>query len=225
MAIRTSISALNLTTRLNPRNIRAYFRSLYDTVVHFFELVPYSLLIFGFMRQIINRGAYQITTPFRYSSPENEFVVETEFRTLVQLDGDCLRVLPNIRPKPVAQKVDWIAAYREAHQVHQQKTDNDLQKIARSWSFWAALFSAPAFLLANYNLIHDVYVSGYRMFDEILFSPLESWEWFLNFAVAGASYYFRRRVIGFIMNNLIQITMFLTKVVRWFKATRKRMFS
>lgn len=202
----------------------AYFRSLYDQIVGFFELLPYSLLIFGFMRQIINRGAYEITTPFRYRSPENEFSVDTEFRTLVQLDGDCLRVLPMLRPKPVAQKVDWLNAYREAHQIHQEKTDRDLRKIAQSWSFWAALFSAPAFLLANYNLIHDVWYSGSRMFEQILFSPLESWEWFLNFAIAGASYYFRRRIIGLIMNNLIQIIMFLTKVVRWFKATRKRIF-
>lgn len=209
--------------RFYPKRISAYFLNLYDQTISFFKLIPGSLLIFRFMRDVVKRGAYEIKTPFSYTY-KDKFSTETEFRTLVQLDGDCLHILPNIRPKEVSGKDHWLEAYHKAHLEHQRNTDEKLLQIAKSWDFWAILFSLPAFFAANYHFLYNIYTEGTQVIDRVIFAPADNWDWFVDFAIAGFSLYFRRRIMGLIMGNIIQISLFLLKVGRKIRAFRLRLF-
>ncbi len=211
---------------LTPAGAKAYLLETYERIKTFFRLLPGALLIFRFMRDILRKGVYEIKTSFHYNY-KDEIVFDTEFRTLVQLDGDCLNILPPIRlseHRELNGKDHWIEAYHAAYKVHYQKMEEKLLQIALSWDFWMMVAYAPAFLATNYYLLIDIYDQGITVFQDIIYKPF-NWEYLIPYGettISVASVYFRRRIMAWIMRNIISIIKAGTRFINWLKRIFRR---
>ncbi|MGF1534317.1 MAG: hypothetical protein ACFCUI_11495 [Bernardetiaceae bacterium] len=188
---------------------REYLSDTYQKILYFFRLLPGAWRIFPFLRQIIRRGAYEVRTPF----PTRE----VHFRTLIQMDGDALHFFPHPNtPTDPTLRDAWLTDYEATHQSHQERLDNELLAIALSWDFWRALFSVPVFLGINYNLVTDLYTQGDLLWTQLQ-DPIENWQWLRSFGIAGLSFYFRRKIIDWVITNLFAILRVLDRIGKKFK--------
>jgi hypothetical protein len=157
--------------------------------------VPQSIKAFRFLihslPEFISKGGIEIESTIPYEPKEAQGHGKYSFRTVIQLDGDIVNLLPRL--DTYFDDQEWCKSYEETLNHHQSRVNRKLAELG-------GVYTIPWILSGTLSIILTLF-SGMKDFSHEWSIPL--YTRLLSFTVL--TYLFRKFVAGYILRKTLEI--------------------